>query len=599
MRTVIGLSCALLVLSTGCAVGDKAGGSGKRVTLRVGTSDPNGRPAARAMHEFAAHLRTRSGGRLRVEPRFKVASEVAFDQVVAHKVATGELEMAVVPARAWGVRSLQALQAPFLVSTDELMLRIPTSPLAPRLLAGLPEAGVVGLALLPEERRHPFGFGRPLASLQDFRGRRLRVPRADGVYATMRALGAVPIDPGSLAFIDGVRDGSITGADSGFGNEASTLPQRGIATGNVTLYAKFQVLAINRATWEGLSDADRADLREAARRAQASAIDEVTGDVIQAQRFCARGGTVVDADPGALPDFEDAVRPVYARLERDPETRALIAGIRALGRDIDANAGATCGPAPEAAPQLTDQHLIDGVWRSDPTYAAGIAAGVPPDVAAAEFGLQTITFDAGRFDWRWRSRNGPKRCAGRYEIAGTRVRFTEEGGCNGLWEAHYELTGDAIKWTHAVDLGADPVDQLVREHLHGKAWRRISGSRVFPEGAYRANVPIDFLVRHGIDPADAASNGGLQTLTLRDGRLRTHTESAARPPDCLGTYKVTGRRVVLSTADTPECGTAAGHELFSAEWTLKGRTLRFIEVDSEENRLARLLWESMPWRKIG
>ena len=99
------------------------------------------------------------------------------DQKVAGLVQNGELDLALIPARAWdelGVTSLQALQAPFLVSNEDLVEQVVQSELAGELLAGLDQAGVVGLALLPEGLRHPVGFEHPLLRLEDFSGATIR-----------------------------------------------------------------------------------------------------------------------------------------------------------------------------------------------------------------------------------------------------------------------------------------------------------------------------------------------------------------------------------------------------------------------------------------
>ena len=49
--------------------------------------------------------------------------------------------------------------------------------LAGDLMAGLDEVGVHGLALVPEDLRHPFGFAEPLLGPEDYAGRTIRSPR--------------------------------------------------------------------------------------------------------------------------------------------------------------------------------------------------------------------------------------------------------------------------------------------------------------------------------------------------------------------------------------------------------------------------------------
>ncbi|HYZ29543.1 MAG TPA: TRAP transporter substrate-binding protein DctP, partial [Thermoleophilaceae bacterium] len=430
----------------GCGGGDKAGGSGGPVTLRVGTDDTPGRPSGAAIEEFARQARRLSGGRIRIKPVFQAAGKpaTAWDQRVARMVMDGRLDMGVIPARAWdteGVTSLRALHAPFLVTSDELVRKIVKSDVAGEMLAGLDKAGVVGLALLPEDLRHPFAFGRPFLKLADFTGEGIRAPRSVVADATLRRLGATPEDLNAASFKHAVADGSVTGAESSFALAASTLPRRATATANVTLYPKVNSLVIGRRAWAKLSDAQRATLREAARATLTRLLRTQMSEDESARRYCADGGRVVLAAEADVAAMVAAVQPVYAELERDAQTKALIARIRALKRQVaPATPVTACAvSASRAASRATDPRVLDGVWRINLTYDEGVRAGLPKDLAVHEMGLQTIRMDGGRYDWRWRARDGEQRCPGTYKVSGNRVVFTDRGPCNGTWEATFEL----------------------------------------------------------------------------------------------------------------------------------------------------------------
>ena len=86
----------------------------------------------------------------------------------------GDLELAMVPSRAWddlGVTSLTALTAPFLVTTDTLVADIVANEdLVDQLTSGLPSVGATALGLYPEGLRHPFGVQGPLLGAEDYEG---------------------------------------------------------------------------------------------------------------------------------------------------------------------------------------------------------------------------------------------------------------------------------------------------------------------------------------------------------------------------------------------------------------------------------------------
>src|SRR5207247_1917065 len=123
-------------------------------------------------------------------------------------VREGTLEAGSVATRGWdleGITSLRALQAPFLITTDDLLNQVVTAPFAADMLSGLQRAGVTGLALLPEALRHPFGFEGPLSAPEDFVGAVIQSPLSDISYDLLRSLGASPMDVHGDAFNDGVR----------------------------------------------------------------------------------------------------------------------------------------------------------------------------------------------------------------------------------------------------------------------------------------------------------------------------------------------------------------------------------------------------------
>jgi TRAP-type C4-dicarboxylate transport system substrate-binding protein len=88
-------------------------------------------------------------------------------------VRTGKAQLGVVPTRAFeaaGVKSFQALEAPFVITTEAAMDRVTQGSIARQLQSGLPKLGLAGLGLVPEGLRRPFGFARALVSPADYSG---------------------------------------------------------------------------------------------------------------------------------------------------------------------------------------------------------------------------------------------------------------------------------------------------------------------------------------------------------------------------------------------------------------------------------------------
>lgn len=375
----------------------------------------------------------RSGGQVVIEPVWTAAGFVEdWDQLVARMVVSGELDMGMIPSRAWdteGVTSLRALQAPFLVDSNELVAEVLSSELEERMLAGLDAVGVTGLALLPEGLRHPFGFGEPMLSPADYQGQGIRAPSSEVSYALFDALGAVPDDVLGNDFNQAVRDGSLRGAESGLALSASLLGPA-IATGNVTFFPKVNSLVINADAMADLTGGQRTVLRDAAVATQTWVLDNVVSEAEVAQEYCRAGyGDVVLASDADIAALERAAEPVYELLDSDDQTRAMIEQIRALEAAVTApaTAVAACESSPSAPVDGTpagDQAVLDGVYRLEitPEDLRGYGVTNAEDIAI-NIGVWTWTLRGGQYEVAQRAPGPNWDEQGRYEVSEGEVTF--------------------------------------------------------------------------------------------------------------------------------------------------------------------------------
>jgi TRAP-type C4-dicarboxylate transport system substrate-binding protein len=474
-----GVVAALVLVACGAdATDDKSGADGPPVTLRLGTEDDSGRPGATQIEVFAAEVERISEGQLLIEPVYNANGDetTEWDQVVARKVMSGELDMGMIPARAWdteGVTSLRALHAPFLITSDELLKAVVADELADELLAGLSEVGVTGLALLPESLRHIFAFNEAPLMVSKFDGIMVRAPRSDTTYATFETLGAAPSDDDDK--VDAaISNGELVVAEGSF-VLAGTLMASTTAVGNLPLFPKINSLVMNTARYDALSEDQQAILREAARYARDGSIDELPGTADSAQEYCANGGRIVLAAEADLGGFTNAAAPVYRDLERDPATKLQIEAIRALKEELSA-ADATvpaCGPvAASASPKPGSAgDFPDGVYRMEMTAEFLEEAGIDRPTAVNHAGIWTLFFEDGRF------REGD--CPGTYSVEGDRVTITlgSSGDSCGsaagqvLFSAGWTLTGDQLQFTE-VESGHG-FDLLIRTLFGGRPFTKI------------------------------------------------------------------------------------------------------------------------------
>jgi TRAP-type C4-dicarboxylate transport system substrate-binding protein len=344
----IGVALALAVAGCGAASGtpgDKAGGSTSTVTLVMGVTDPRGRPTTPTIEFFVDQVAELSKGSIRLNVSWN-AGEGSIDpeQAIARKVKSGALDLGWIGSRAWdteGVTSLQALQAPFLITNNKLLSAVVTSPMAGEMLAGLKSAEVEGLGLYPDQFRHPVGFSEPLASPRDFKGARIRVLTSNASDALIRALGAEPVHLNGNAYQQAISDGTLTGVDASLG--LAPALHGSILTGNLIFYPKVDTLFAGQGALGKLDSSQQDALRTAAQRTVAHVLEDMPATE-ETGPFCSGGGRVVAATKRDIHALEAAAQPVYRQFEGDPQTAAFIAQIRALKAGISSPAQATaCG----------------------------------------------------------------------------------------------------------------------------------------------------------------------------------------------------------------------------------------------------------------
>jgi TRAP-type C4-dicarboxylate transport system substrate-binding protein len=483
MKAILLLALGLALAGCGArAQADKSGGDAAPVTLRMATMEADGAPYADGVREFARQVEDLSGGSLRIEVVWDGAEEYlgefgpGADQKVAGLVQSGELDMGLIPARAWdrlGVTSLQALQAPFLVDNEALVGAVVTSDLARDMLAGLDAAGVVGLALLPEGLRYPVGFDGPLVALGDFAGATLRVFPSDASSRLFEALGASTVDVNGEDFDIAVRDGTIAGAESEFAR-GGELPHPGAFTANLSVYAKESAIVANEDVFERLSGDQRSILREAAARAQRFMIEHDPTEAQRAEVYCGVGGRIVVAPEHDVAAVHEAAKPVYAALEADPQTKSFIARLRAMKAEVAAQPlPDLCAPAPREseapAGASTPNGFPEGVYRRDVTAEYLMARGMDSITAHQIEGQTTLTIEDGRWSGRTTGIDGD--CHGPYELEAGRIfLYHAEAQCGGpagllVMSARWRLDGDEFRF----------LDVRVGRPLEwgGMPWRKI------------------------------------------------------------------------------------------------------------------------------
>ena len=472
-RIVALVLAAGLLAGCGSGAADKAGGSSTPVVLRLADSNNSDQPDTGTLEYFAAQVAKRSGGSLRIRITYLAAGSATprVEERTIAAVRARRFDLGWIGARAWdevGVNSFRALQAPFLITSKQLLDRVVTSPIADEMLASLARKNVVGVALVPDYLRHPAGMGRPLVSPADFHGARIRIQPSRVSAALIRALGAVPVTISNSQIGYAIDQKRIDG------QEVAMLSNPGgsVLTGNTVLFAKALTLFANHASYDRLTAEQRRLLRDAAAATVHHAVAHNPTDAQIAEHFCFDRRRILLATPTELATLAREAQPVYRMLEADPQTRRFIKQIRAWKHttpsdptmSIPAGCRQKQRPAQAAGP-LRASSLLDGTYRwvltRDDAHRYWGQQLNPGDTYPL---IGTATLRRGT--WRLAGADGDR---GTYAIRGNRIRFDWPRVASVLV---FTFTRDGDGTLHLKPvLPMDPGDQFV---WASKPWQRIA-----------------------------------------------------------------------------------------------------------------------------
>lgn len=462
------------------------------VTLRLAVADAEGGRSDPYVHEFIDQVRTLSNDMIAIEPIWEAAGSWStgdpmnayFEFGVIQLVREGNFELGLAGSRAFdlhGITSFQALQAPFLIDNDALLEAVTTSDIATRMLDHLSSSGMTGLTLWPEDLRHPFSLipEKPILAPEDFKGLKVRAIPSNVTYALIETLG------GNAK----LSDSDYQAAESGL-RQGASLTGTPTATGNVTFFAKYQVLFVSDAAFEKLSETQRKVLRDAAMATQMKAIAEHPSDVDTAQIWCADGGTVVMASEAQVAAFEAAAQPIFASLENDPLNAELIAALRELKAKTEASPGASaCAPETGSANPGRDVETQvwsqgtppSGVWRVELTTDDFVSMGVLRSVAEAEWaGTYEFVFEDGKGTHRAQGKTWIMECPFTFEVTEdfVRISFVDLGLGNydcgtDRDDVQWRLDGDGLHLHLVATHGEAPIVELTAMY-EAKPWQKVA-----------------------------------------------------------------------------------------------------------------------------
>jgi tripartite ATP-independent transporter DctP family solute receptor len=226
------------------------------------------------------------------------------------------------------VPSMNVLAMPFLFRSIEHLQKVLDGPIGEEILDSFESYGFVGLTFYDSGARSIYNCVRPIRSIADVKGLRIRVQQSELMSDMVRALGAEPIELPYGQVRTGLATRLIDGAENNWPSFVTTDHYKFAGYYTLTEHTMSpEVLVMSRKAWESLSADDRKLFRDAALQSNLFMRGKWKDLEQSSRRQAEAAGVTIVTDFDRKP-FETAMAGIYAKAQRDPAAARLIERIR-------------------------------------------------------------------------------------------------------------------------------------------------------------------------------------------------------------------------------------------------------------------------------
>ncbi len=217
---------------------------------------------------------------------------------------------------------------PFVFRSTEHMRKVLDGPIGDEILASMEAQGLVGLAFYDSGARSFYTGKKPIRTLADIKGMKIRVQQSDLFVAMLEALGAnaTPMPYGEV--YTALKTGIVDGAENNWPSYESSRHYEAAKYYSLTEHSLApEVLVFSKKVWDTLPKEDQLAIRKAAKESVPYMRKLWDEREVNARKTVEAAGTQVSAVANKQ-EFIDAMKPVYAQFANTPKLQSLVRRIQ-------------------------------------------------------------------------------------------------------------------------------------------------------------------------------------------------------------------------------------------------------------------------------
>lgn len=303
----------IATVALGSFLAFSSGAEADEVKLRGTGSFTKGHGSSLGMEVFKSELKRLSGGDITID--LFPGSQLGSARSQVEMVRTGQIAIGWMGPSFWSavLPEIDASTLPFAAGNPRQAFCMIDGGLGDYLNEKLEAKGVTILGWAVNGARHVTNNKRPIKTLADIKGLKLRVPPSDTYISTFRALGvnATPVDINEL--YQALQQGVVDGQENPYGNiQVRNFNEVQKYLSNTGHFYSWTIYVMNKKILDEMSQDHQEAIREAAFIATAAARAlGVRQNAGARDELIARGMQYDEISAKDLADFRDATRPVY------------------------------------------------------------------------------------------------------------------------------------------------------------------------------------------------------------------------------------------------------------------------------------------------
>ena len=318
-RTVIMLAALVLTAVTTSAPARE---------FRAADTQSEDYPTVQALRFMGRLIEEKTNGRLQI--RVFHSRQLGEEKETIEQTRAGAIDLNRTNVALIGsfVPAMNVLAMPFLFRSIEHLQKVLDGPIGDEILGSFEPYGFVGLAFYDSGARSIYNSVRPVRSIADMKGLRLRVQQSELMSDMIKALGAEPVELPYGQVRTGLATKLIDGAENNWPSYVTTDHYKYAGFYTLTEHTMSpEVLVMSYKAWTSLSAEDQAIFRDAARQSSHFMRERWKDLEEQSRRQAEAAGVTIVSDFDRKP-FEAAMADIYTKARRDPAAAALIERIR-------------------------------------------------------------------------------------------------------------------------------------------------------------------------------------------------------------------------------------------------------------------------------